>query len=71
MRSRFIAGLAVIGAACSCDAAADRPSFPCTSVEPNSVEHMICNDAGLSALDRKLAEVYDEMRPCGSTRAKR
>jgi len=53
--------LVTIGAACSCGAAAPTgPSFSCTSVEPNSVEHMICNDAGLSALDRKLADVYSE-----------
>jgi uncharacterized protein len=55
----FIAPLALLGVACSCRAGAPPgPSFSCASVEANSIEQMICNDAGLSALDRKLADVY-------------
>jgi uncharacterized protein len=34
------------------------PSFDCGSVEAGSIEEMVCKDAGLAALDRKLAEVY-------------
>ncbi|TWA60927.1 uncharacterized protein FBZ84_113126 [Azospirillum baldaniorum] len=36
------------------------PSFSCATVEAGSIERMVCTDAGLSALDRKLAEVYGE-----------
>ncbi|WP_353861148.1 MliC family protein [Azospirillum formosense] len=35
------------------------PSFSCAGVEKRSIEHMVCTDAGLSALDRRLAGVYD------------
>lgn len=34
------------------------PSFPCGSVQPGSIEAMVCADAELAALDRKLAEVF-------------
>jgi len=34
------------------------PSFPCNKVESQSIEAMICNDANLSVLDQKLADVY-------------
>lgn len=34
------------------------PSFSCDGVTPGSIEEMICTDAGLAALDRRLADVY-------------
>ena len=34
------------------------PSYDCTKVEANSIEEMICKDNELSALDRKLSNVY-------------
>lgn len=34
------------------------PSFDCAKVESGSIEEMVCKDKGLSALDRKLAEVF-------------
>ena len=36
------------------------PSYSCDKVEAGSIEEMVCKDAGLSALDRKLAGVYAE-----------
>lgn len=39
-------------------AVAEGPSFPCDEVEPGSIEEMICKDSDLSALDRRLADVY-------------
>ena len=42
-----------------CGAAhAQNPSFSCDKVRPGSIEEMICTDAALSRLDRKLADVY-------------
>ena len=49
-----VAGRAYLAAA----AGADGPSFSCDKVEPGGIEAMICKDGGLSALDRKLADVY-------------
>jgi len=34
------------------------PSFACDKVRSGSIEAMICEDSGLSMLDRKLADVY-------------
>lgn len=34
------------------------PTFDCSKVQPQSIEAMICGDAELAALDRKLSEVY-------------
>jgi uncharacterized protein len=34
------------------------PAFSCAKVAPGSIEAMVCGDAELSALDRKLAGVY-------------
>jgi uncharacterized protein len=34
------------------------PSFACGAVQPGSIEALICADAELAALDRKLAEVF-------------
>lgn len=39
-------------------AAAVKPSFDCAKVERASIEAMICEDAALAGLDRKLADVY-------------
>jgi hypothetical protein len=39
-------------------AAAWGPSYACDKVRPGSIEAMICGDKELSALDRKLSEVY-------------
>jgi len=36
------------------------PSFDCTKARDGSIEAAVCADAALSALDRKLAEVYGE-----------
>ena len=36
------------------------PSFDCGKVEAGSIEAMVCDDAGLAALDRRLAGVYRE-----------
>jgi len=43
---------------CVSDAVAGSPSFDCGKVEVGSVEELVCKDAGLAALDRKLDEVY-------------
>ena len=40
------------------DARAEGPSFDCAKVAAGSIEALVCRDPGLSALDRKLAEVY-------------
>ena len=40
-------------------AGAAGPSFDCGKVEAGSMEAIICQDEGLSELDRKLAEVYN------------
>ena len=34
------------------------PSFACSTVRPGSIEAMVCANAELAALDRKLAEVF-------------
>ncbi len=39
-------------------AVAPGPTFDCRKVEPGSIEAMICGDADLAALDRKLSGVY-------------
>jgi uncharacterized protein len=39
-------------------ARAEGPSFDCGKVEAGSIEEMVCKDKELSALDRKLSEVY-------------
>ena len=51
--------LLALGARTSPSAAGPQgPSFSCAKVEAGSIEEMICKDAALSALDRKLAGVY-------------
>ena len=35
------------------------PSFDCSKAEAGSIEEMVCKDKELSALDRKLSEVYN------------
>jgi len=39
-------------------ALAAAPSFDCRKVKAGSIEEMVCRDEALSALDRKLADVY-------------
>ena len=38
--------------------ASDGPSFDCGRAESGSIEALVCGDAELSALDRKMADVY-------------
>ena len=38
--------------------ASDGPSFDCGGVKSGSIEALVCENAGLSALDRELADVY-------------
>ena len=40
-------------------AQANSPAFDCAKARDGSIEKLICGDAGLSSLDRKLAEVYE------------
>lgn len=40
------------------DALATSPSFDCAKVKSGSIEEVICKDVNLTALDRKLADVY-------------
>jgi len=40
------------------NAEAQGPSYDCDNVKAGSIEEMICTDKGLSALDRRLTEVY-------------
>jgi uncharacterized protein YecT (DUF1311 family) len=54
-RPRFVA-LALVATIAS-DAFAQGPSFDC-GVAEGAVEEMICADAELAALDRKMDEVY-------------
>jgi uncharacterized protein len=51
-------GLAATPPATAAAAANPGPSFPCTKVEEGSIEALVCGDAELSALDRKLAGVF-------------
>jgi uncharacterized protein len=37
---------------------AQGPSFDCAKVPPGGIDRLICDDRDLSALDRKLADVY-------------
>lgn len=61
--SRLVAVLAwsalvLVHGPVSAHAEARGPSFPCDKVKEGSIEDMICKDAELAALDRKLAGVY-------------
>mgnify|MGYP001826547347 CR=1 FL=1 len=51
----LIASIGIVVATASSLAA--EPSFDCAKAK-GAVEEMVCKDAGLAALDRKLAEVY-------------
>lgn len=60
-KTRLIRNLAVLclgGAITGSAAAAEGPSYACDKVSPGSIEELVCRDADLSALDRKLAGVY-------------
>jgi len=39
-------------------AAAQGPSYPCDKVRAGSIQALVCEDTGLSALDRQLADVF-------------
>lgn len=54
------AALVALSAASPATAADTGPSYSCANVEKGSIEALVCSDAGLSALDRKLAGVYAE-----------
>ncbi len=54
----WLAILSLGGAIAGRAAAAEGPSYACDKVSPGSIEEMVCRDAELSALDRKLAGVY-------------
>lgn len=52
-------GLSTLGLAAFClNALAQGPSFACDGIGPGSIEELVCGDETLSALDRKMAEVY-------------
>jgi uncharacterized protein len=55
------------GASVASDAVPPGPSYSCANVVALSVEAMVCNDAGLAALDRKLAAVYGEALQIAAT----
>ena len=61
MLARLLCTAALLGLACS-SATADLPpagpSFDCSQVKPDSIAALVCADAQLSALDRKLTAVY-------------
>jgi uncharacterized protein len=57
------AGAALLGClTVDAGAMAPGPSFLCDKIAPDSVEAMICADAGLSALDRRLSGVHSAVR---------
>ena len=62
--NRHIASLVAFwlaaGSTVAADAVPPGPSYSCANVVALSVEAMVCSDAGLSALDRKLSAVYGE-----------
>lgn len=57
MRSAFPIALIAVAAASAAVLAADSPSFDCAKAS-GEIETLICSDADLAALDRKLAETY-------------
>lgn len=61
MLARSLCTVTLLGLACS-SATADLPpagpSFDCSKVKPDSIAALVCADAQLSALDRKLTAVY-------------
>jgi uncharacterized protein len=57
----------VSNAAAGSDAVLPGPSYSCANVVAGSIEAMVCNDAGLSALDRKLAAVYGDALKAAAT----
>lgn len=48
----------MVAFAATLPAAAPGPSFPCGKASSGSIEALICSDAALSALDRRLADVF-------------
>lgn len=58
-RCTLVGGLGVAALALLAGSAfAKGPSFDCAKARAGSIERMICDDPGLSALDARLAEVY-------------
>ena len=60
MKRRTLVTLAAVLAASGLVsvASAAGPSFDCAKVEAGSISELVCKDADLAALDRKLADVY-------------
>jgi uncharacterized protein len=60
--NRYPVSIVVLILAMGCGARAaetsDGPSFDCGKVAQGSIEALVCSDKALSALDRKLSEVY-------------
>ena len=57
----------VLGSTATAAAVPPGPSYSCANVVAGSIEAMICNDVGLSLLDRKLAAVYGEALKVAAT----
>ncbi|MDX2220701.1 MAG: MliC family protein [Burkholderiales bacterium] len=57
-----VAGLLATAPAAKAGKPAKGPAFSCAKVEPGSIESLICNDAALSALDRKMDATYAAAR---------
>ena len=57
-RKSTLATLTLAFAGIGFAASAQTPSFSCSKVESGSIEDMVCKDGALSALDRRLADVY-------------
>ena len=57
--SRVIGLLAMSHGMMSGVAPVSAQSFDCSKVEAGSIEELICQDAALSALDEKMADVYE------------
>ena len=55
---RAAALLALVCSSASAGPAPAGPSFDCSKVRPDSIAALVCADAQLSALDRKLTAVY-------------
>ena len=58
-RRRFMAVASAVDLSVGFGTASSQgPSFACGKVQAGSIEQMVCEDAGLLALDRQLAGVY-------------
>ena len=53
--------MALLGVLSTCTLASPQgPSFPCDDAADGSIEALVCEEAELAALDRRLAEVYGQ-----------